>query len=348
MNFIIKFFFILKNANLFLYLKLIKVLVIRDFSKYPSYLFKFQELLKSYFKIKYCLTFSSGSAAFYAALKSFNFGPSPSVLISRMTFPSVYAILKKEGYKIFIYEVDDNFQPIISKNLSKIKFELLIVTHPYGFFVDWRYLKKKLNNKIKIIFDLSHAHGGKFKKKQLSNFADISFLSIQGSKAISGGEGGIILTNNIKYYKNMINSHHPGYSNNYSKNIAGLCKDIKLRMHPLAALIASEDIYKLDKRNYKNINKFNQIYKYLSNYPSIFQIPDYKKFLIGGFHFGLPFFSEKKIFKNYPFLKYNWLIKYDFERVKIVTRLNKLYFIDLNFIKLNPFYIIKQKINEIL
>ena len=39
-------------------------------------------------------------------------------------------------------------------------------------------------------------------------FADISFMSLQGNKSISGGEGGIILTDDKYFYLKMINNHH--------------------------------------------------------------------------------------------------------------------------------------------
>ena len=44
----------------------------------------------------------------------------------------------------------------------------------------------------------------KYKGKYPNEFADISFMSLQGQKAISGGEGGLILTNSENYYKKMI------------------------------------------------------------------------------------------------------------------------------------------------
>ena len=48
-------------------------------------------------------------------------------------------------------------------------------------------------------------------------FFDISFLSLQGNKSISGGEGGAILTDDENIYSKMINNHHPGHRLNKSK-----------------------------------------------------------------------------------------------------------------------------------
>ena len=54
----------------------------------------------------------------------------------------------------------------------------------------------------------------------------------------------------------MINNHHPGHKKNYKSEIAGGIDDIKLRMHPLAAVIATET--KLEKEiMIKRKNYFN-------------------------------------------------------------------------------------------
>ena len=53
---------------------------------------------------------------------------------------------------------------------------------------------KKYN--LKLIEDCSHSHGALFENKKVGSFADISCFSLQGSKAIKAGEGGIAITDN--------------------------------------------------------------------------------------------------------------------------------------------------------
>ena len=56
--------------------------------------------------------------------------------------------------------------------------------------------------KIKIIEDCSQAHGAKYNSKLVGSFGDISIWSFCNDKIMStGGEGGMILTNNINYLK---------------------------------------------------------------------------------------------------------------------------------------------------
>ena len=90
-------------------------------------------------------------------------------------------------------------------------------------------------------------------------------MSLQGNKAISGGEGGVIFSDNRDLYSKMINNHHPGHIQNSQFKIAGGVNDLKLRMHPLAALIANNDLKSFDKRNELLKKKIKEIYQFLTD-----------------------------------------------------------------------------------
>ena len=95
--------------------------------------------------------------------------------------------------------------------MLKLKYSLIVITHPFGFIVKPDSYKNFIADDTKLIYDCSHIHGAKYKGKYPNEFADISFMSLQGQKAISGGEGGLILTNSENYYKKMIELNHPGH-----------------------------------------------------------------------------------------------------------------------------------------
>ncbi len=49
----------------------------------------------------------------------------------------------------------------------------------------------------------------------------------------------------------MIKSHHPGHSLNSFNLYAGLTDNLKLRMHPLASLLAISDLKNFERKNKK-------------------------------------------------------------------------------------------------
>ena len=101
------------------------------------------------------------------------------------------------------------------------------------------------------------------------------------------------MTNDQQIYSKMINMHHPGHSENvFSSDYTGVSLNIKLRMHPLASVIADQSLRSFERNNQKIVNKYLKIYKFLKESKNI-SVPmnDYS---ISGFHYGLPIYINSK------------------------------------------------------
>lgn len=366
------------NFRLFFILKFVYFLIKKNYSKYPSYVIEFEKNIAKFFNSYFAITFSSGSAASLSAILSVKEKPNPIAWVSKLTFPSTIINLLNCNYRIVYLDFDKDFNPIMPYSNNKILPDLLILTHPFGFPVGYKFLidfKKKFKN-IKIIFDCSHTQGARMNNKNLNEYADITFISLQGSKAISGGEGGIILTDNKKYINRMVMLSHPGREKNkISSKLAGVSMSIKLRMHPLAALLANEDLKTIKKNNIELNCKFQLIYELLKKNKSI-SFPGIKNRNLGGFHYGLPLYLDRIIKKksyNLPIKSYNWPYyeknnfynlgnfhsgsfsekeKKYLKILKVKRNINdlrsRLLFIDLDWIKLNSVNYIKNNIDNFL
>ena len=252
-------------------------------------------------------------------------------------------------FDIYYFDIDKNFE--INKNINEdIKYDLLVMTHPFGFYLDHKVINNLLKDDCKIIYDSSHSQGIKIENVHHTKFSDISFISIQGNKAISGGEGGVVLTDNQNFYLKMINSHHPGHKKNNILNTAGGINNLKLRIHPLAALLASNDLKSFRKRNFELVKKVRLIYDYFDKLKV--SHPFNQKSNIGGFHYGLPFFSQNKI-EGKIIRKYNWYFNLQNIGIKPISKninekiFHEIHFIDIEWIKRNNIYIIKDSLKKI-
>ena len=338
-----------ENLNLKFLFNLIIAILKKNYSKYPGYVLDFEKSLGKKFNSKYCLSFSSGTAAFYASITALNLKKKSKILISSLTFPTIIEILKKHDFEIYYFELDKNFK-IISKNIDQQSYDLLVLTHPFGFCLDFEYLKNFLNKDIKIIFDISHSQGGKISNTDHIKFADVSFMSLQGNKAISGGEGGVIFTDAENLYLKMIKNHHPGHIKNDRLKIAGGINDLKLRMHPIAAILGKNDLENFDKRNKNLTEKVKLVYKSLSQFN--IQHPFKDTTNVSGFHFGLPFFFKGNL-ESSIVKKYNWYKELSSLNLKNISSgsnenfFQELYFLDLEWIKKKHISIIKKEVNKI-
>lgn len=125
-----------------------------------------------------------------------------------------------------------------------------------------------------LLEDCSHAHGAKYKDKPVGSFGDAAAWSLQGQKIITGGEGGILLTNNQEiYYRANLLGHYnkrckdeiPKNHNLYKYAITGF--GLKLRAHPLAIALANEQFDNLDNWIQQKNIYVKKIIKELKNIP---------------------------------------------------------------------------------
>jgi dTDP-4-amino-4,6-dideoxygalactose transaminase len=354
-----KFYFPIK-----LLFEIFIIIIKKNYSKYPKYLYKFEKETAKKFRSRFALSFSSGTAACFSSILSLGQKKKSLAFVSKLTFPSTIISLLESDYCIEYLDFDVNFNPIFAKLKNDAEPDLIILTHVFGIpvgFNSLEFLRLKYKS-AKIIFDCSHAQGAKINDKYLNEYADITFFSIQGAKAISGGEGGVVLTNNEVYYNRMIRLSHPGRLDTaMEKDYAGVSMSLKSRMHPLAAIIANANLEKLDRHNNNLFKKIKSIYSLLSK-ENLLKLPNIKDINIGGFHYGLPFFSDLDFRKNIfvPIKSYNWPFyeKNNFYSLEVFNSDNfiekekkyleitnfvkentdirsKLFFIDLDWIKFN-------------
>ena len=195
------------------------------------------------------------------------------------------------GLKPVFADVDDNGNLSIKgiKKAYNKNIKAIILVHLNGLSCDLDpILKFVKNNKIFLIEDCSQAHGAIYKGNKVGSFGDISTWSFCQDKIIStGGEGGLISTNNKKlwlkcwslkdhgknYYNVFIKKHKIGFKwlhDNLGSNY---------RMTEIQALLGREQLKFLDAQ-IKNRNKIVNLYlEELKDYYKKFNIlkkPNFK------------------------------------------------------------------------
>ena len=127
------------------------------------------------------------------------------ILIPSSIFHASIGPILNQNFKIKFVDIDNETLTIDCDDLRK-RYEnsqALIIVHPWGYPCNMSRILEITKNKIKLIEDCSHAHGAKYENNMIGGYGDISCFSLQGNKAIAGGEAGISLTNNYEYYLKM-------------------------------------------------------------------------------------------------------------------------------------------------
>ena len=224
---------------------------------------KFEESFAKYHNKKYALVTSSGTSALHSLYDAINLREGDEVICPIYTFFATVSPIFQTGAKPVFVDCDETGNIDYKKIEEKINnnTKAIMVTHMWGYPCKMDELRKIADKYgIYLLEDCSHAHGGEYKGKKLGEWSDAAAFSVQGNKIITGGEGGIIITNNKYIYKNCILLGHYNKrckqeinKNSTDYKYATTGKGLKLRAHPLAIRIAYEQFKNID-----NINSIKQ------------------------------------------------------------------------------------------
>ena len=149
---------------------------------------------------KHALAFNSGTASLHTALFAAGVGPGDEVITSAFSFSGSYnPILQQHAIPIFVdidyrtFNLDVN--QIEDKITSRTK--VLMPVHIHGLPADMDEvcsLAEKHN--LIVVEDACQAHGATYKGKNAGTIGDIGCFSLNATKNLSGGEGGLMLTEN--------------------------------------------------------------------------------------------------------------------------------------------------------
>jgi len=147
---------------------------------------------------RYALSCANGTAALHLALVGLNLA-GKTIAVQACTFAAVaFAPAYLNCETVFI-DVDKDTWNIdlwlLEQECKKQRIDAVIAAHNYGNPYDYDRLKE-LSERYKffIIEDACEAFGSTYKTKRAGSLGDVSTFSFYGNKMITGGEGGMLLT----------------------------------------------------------------------------------------------------------------------------------------------------------
>ncbi|WP_020395539.1 DegT/DnrJ/EryC1/StrS family aminotransferase [Thiolinea disciformis] len=157
---------------------------------------------------KYAIALANGTVALDVALKALNIGQGDEVIVTSRTFlASVSCIVTAEATPIFA-DIDRNNQNISAETIRAVitpKTRAIICVHLAGWpceMDDIMALAREHN--LYVIEDCAQAHGATYKGKSVGSIGHIGAWSFCQDKIMTtGGEGGMVTTNNRELWSKM-------------------------------------------------------------------------------------------------------------------------------------------------
>ncbi|MCP4215992.1 MAG: DegT/DnrJ/EryC1/StrS family aminotransferase, partial [bacterium] len=163
-----------------------------------KYAKEFEISLCDYLDVPHAVVVSSGTAALHLALIALGIKESDEVIVPAFTFPATANVVELVGAKPVFVDINLSDFCIDTSNIeAKItaKTKAIMPVHEFGQAAkmdDIIALVKKYN--LKLVEDAACALGTEFDNQKVGTFGELGCFSFHPRKAITTGEGGVIVT----------------------------------------------------------------------------------------------------------------------------------------------------------
>ena len=188
-------------------INLVKKVLQSGWLTHGKYTQLFEKEFRKFTKIKYAVSVSSCTAGLHLSCLASGFKKGDEVIVPAMTHTATAHAVEYTGAKAVFADVE---LPSGNLSLEKIKQKVtkktrgLIVVHMAGYPCNMKEIKNFcVKNKIILLEDCAHALGTFFKGKHAGSHGISGSFSFYPTKQITTGEGGIVVTNNQKFYKKL-------------------------------------------------------------------------------------------------------------------------------------------------
>ena len=204
------------------------------------------------------LSTSSGTAALHSAYMALDLPPGSEVVAPVLGFHASVTPALHCGLTARLVDVEpDTGNMDVDALVDAInpRTSCVVVNHMWGHPAEIDTIAEVCRNRgIALVEDCSHAYGSRLRGEPVGTFGDIAAFSMQASKTLAVGEGGFLATPRRDLFERAcLAGHYRGRSYTqvtdpalraYAESGFGL----KLRLAPLLALIAYEELQHLPAR----------------------------------------------------------------------------------------------------
>ncbi|HEU4400654.1 MAG TPA: DegT/DnrJ/EryC1/StrS family aminotransferase [Candidatus Polarisedimenticolia bacterium] len=152
---------------------------------------------------RFCLATNSGTAALHMAVAAAGIGAGDEVITSAFTYPaSALAVLQHNAVPIFadIDPVTFNIDPARIEERISSRTRGIMPVHIHGLPCDMDRINAIARRRgLVVIEDAAQAHGATYRSRQVGTLGDMAAFSLNATKNLPCGEGGLFVTDSDKY-----------------------------------------------------------------------------------------------------------------------------------------------------
>ncbi len=207
--------------------------------------------------LRYAVTFMNGSSALYCAYFGLGVGPGDEVICPTYTWICTVAPAVFLGARPVFVESDPRTLLVDPQDVRRKitpRTRAIVVVHLWGNVCDMDALAEiSRDTGVPILEDCSHAHGARFRGRPVGSIGRVGAWSLQGSKPVSAGEGGVLATDDPEVFERACLAGQVNRLGGLDlvtekyQDLQPLGLGMKFRAHPLGIGLAKIQLAKLDE-----------------------------------------------------------------------------------------------------
>jgi perosamine synthetase len=231
---------------------------------------KLEERFAQFCGVKYCRAVCNGTAGLMTMMGISKIGPGDEVIVPSFSFIATANCVKFVGATPVFAEIDPKtftIDPNSVKQKITSHTKAIMPVHLYGLCADMGALGElSREHRIPILEDAAQAHGATIKSKKAGSFGLSAGFSLYPTKNMfSGGEGGLITTNDSELFNEISLYMNHGQAKKYYHTSLGF----NFRMSELNAVIALYTLEQLPIWNRQRQSHAKTLSDQLSDIPQI-------------------------------------------------------------------------------
>jgi hypothetical protein len=161
----------------------------------------FEAAFASYLGRKYAIATPSGTMALLIALKAYGIGPGQEVIASPYSFRETAHAISLAGARPRFVDIDywtGTLQPEKVEDKINVNTRAIVASNNNGHPAQWDKLRAiARRHDLILIEDSTEAIGSRYQGALVGTFGDVSVFDFSQPLALTCGEGGMVVTNNV-------------------------------------------------------------------------------------------------------------------------------------------------------
>lgn len=169
---------------------------------------RFEKAMASYLGVRHAVSLPHCTAAIHLALRALGIGPGDEVIVPDVTWIASSAPITYVGATAVFADVDPGTWCLCPQSLEASitpRTKAVIVVDLYGSVADYAGIREVAGRHgLAVIEDAAEAIGSEYQGQKAGSLGDVGVFSFHGSKTVTTGEGGMLVTDRDDVHQRVL------------------------------------------------------------------------------------------------------------------------------------------------